>query len=189
MQPETRPHLDPAIYLDLERRSEVRSEWLDGEVVAMTGGSREHNLIVGNLVGELRAQLKRRPCEVYPSDLRVRVPAGLYTYPDVVVACGEPRFEDEHRDTLLNPTLLVEVLSRSTEAYDRGEKFERYRTLDSLAEYLLVSQTRPHVEQFLRQPDGRWLLAEATGLEATIDLPSIGCRLALAEVYERVFAV
>ena len=187
MPPQLKPYLTPEEYLASERNGAVRSEYLEGEVFAMTGGSREHNLIVANLVGELRQQLKKRPCEMYPSDLRVRVPAtGLYTYPDVVVVCGEPRFEDGEADTLLNPTLIVEVLSPSTEAYDRGKKFEHYRTLGSLREYLLVAQKEPRIEQYVRQDGDRWLFVSTSGLESTLVLPSIQCDLALVEVYDKV---
>jgi Uma2 family endonuclease len=183
----SKPYLSPRQYLAIERAAEERSEYLDGEMVAMTGGSRNHGLIVGNLVRELGSQLRDRPCEVYPSDLRVQVSqTGLYTYPDVVVVYGEPRFEDEQLDTLLNPTVILEVLSPTTESYDRGRKFEHYRTLGSLAEYLLVSQAQPRVERFLRHGDGLWLFGDAAGLEAALTLPSIGCELKLAEVYAKV---
>jgi Uma2 family endonuclease len=185
--PHRRPSLTPEQYLEIERHAETRSEFLDGEAFAMTRGSFEHNVIVGNLVGELRQQLKRRPCRVCPSDLRVHVPAtGLYTYPDVVVVCGDPQFRDEHLDTLLNPTLLVEVLSPTTEAYDRGKKFEHYRSLESLSEYLLVSQEAPRVEHYLRQDGNRWLLTAVTGLDAVLALPTIQCELALSEIYDKV---
>jgi Uma2 family endonuclease len=173
-------------YLALERSSEIRHEYVDGGMVAMTGGSAEHSLIIGNLVAELRAQLKRRPCRVHPTDLRVLAPSGLYTYPDVVAVCGESRFEDEHRDTLLNPTLIAEVLSPSTESYDRGRKFEQYRTLESLREYLLVSQDRPRVEQYLRQDGNLWLFKDVAGLDQVVALPSLECELALAEIYDKV---
>ena len=180
-------YLTPQQYLALERASEERSEYLDGEMVAMTGVSRNHALIAVNLGRELSSQLLDRPCEVYASDLRVQVsPTGLYTYPDVVVVCGEPRFEDEQLDTLLNPTVLIEVLSPTTESYDRGKKFEHYRTLDSLAEYLLVSQDHPRIERYLRQNDGLWLFGDAAGLDAVLTLPSIGCDLRLAGVYAKV---
>src|SRR5437667_7846427 len=140
MSSERKTHLSPEEYLALERKAPVRSEYLDGDMVAMSGGSREHNLIVTNIVRELSNQLKGRPCEVYPSNMRVKVSAtGLYTYPDVVV-CGKPQFEDANVDTLTNPTLIAEVLSDSTEAYDREAKFGHYRKIDSLLEYLLVSQ-------------------------------------------------
>ena len=137
----------------------------------------------------MHGQLKGRACETYAGDMRVHVPAtGLYTYPDVTVICGEPRFEDSEVDTLLNPTLLIEVLSPSTEGYDRGKKFAQYRTLESFREYVLVSQEEVRVEIFTRQDDGHWLLSEEAGrLEETVPLASIGCELRLADVYERVF--
>ncbi|NOY28661.1 MAG: Uma2 family endonuclease, partial [Planctomycetes bacterium] len=147
----------------------------------------KHNLVVGNLVGELREKLRKGPCEVYPSDMRVKVDVtGLYTYPDVVVVCDEPRFEDEHGDTLLNPTLLIEVLSESTESYDRGKKSGHYRRLTSLKEYLLVSQDEPHVEHYACQGDDHWLLTEATGTDTRIELPALQATIELSEVYARV---
>lgn len=174
-------------YLAAERQSETKNEYLDGEVLAMSGASREHNLIAWNLSAALHAQLRGRGCEAYVGDMRVHIPAtGLYTYPDIAVVCGEPRFEDGELDTLLNPTLLVEVLSPTTEGYDRGKKSAHYRTLDSLREYLLVSQEEVRVELFTRQDDGHWLLSEASRLDETVSLGSIGCALRLAEVYERV---
>jgi len=187
MDAQTKHHLTPEEYLATERRSETRSEYLDGEMFAMTGGSRNHNLIVSNIVCELSLQLRNRPCEVYASDQRVRVPAtGLYTYPDIIVACCEPQFEDEELETLLNPALLAEVLSPTTEAYDRGKKFEHYQTIPSLSEYLLVSQDSFRVEQYLRQDGNRWLLTAVTGLDGRLALPSIQCEMVLAEVYDKV---
>ena len=187
MSTDPKPFLSPHDYLALERASEERSEYLDGETFAMTGSSRSHNLIVVNLGGELRRELKGRNCELYTHDMRLQVSAtGLYTYPDVVVVCGEPRLADDQGDTLLNPTVVLEVLSPSTESYDRGKKFEHYRTLPSLREYLLVRQDEPLIEQFVRQPDDHWLFSATGGLEATVRLPSIDCALALAEVYDRV---
>lgn len=181
------PTLSPADYLVIERVAAYKSEFYRGEMFAMAGASREHNLIVGNLVGELRQKLRNGPCEVYPSDMRVKVDAtGIYTYPDVVVVCDKPKFEDEQVDTLLNPTLLIEVLSESTESYDRGKKSGHYRQLPSLKEYLLVSQDEPHLEHFARQDDGHWLLAEATGVDASIPLPVLDTELALSEVYSRL---
>jgi len=180
-------YVTPEEYLAQERRAEFRSEYFRGEIFAMSGASREHNLIAGNLNAEARNQLRDRPCEVYQSDMRVKVSStGLYTYPDVVVVCGEPRFEDAEVDTLLNPTVLFEVLSETTENYDRGKKFEHYRTLPSLQEYVLVAQDKCHVEQFTRQPDNRWLLWETGNLEGVLSLPSIGCELKLADVYAKV---
>jgi Uma2 family endonuclease len=181
-----KPRFTPEQYLALEREAETKSEYFDGEIFAMSGASRQHNLISVNVIAELRAQLKGRPCEVYGSDMRVKVdPTGLYTYPDVVV-CGEVRLEDEHLDTLLNPTVLIEVLSPTTEAYDRGKKFAHYRRLDSLTDYLLIAQDQPRIEHYARQADQKWVLSEASELCASLPLTSLGCTLALAEVYDRV---
>jgi Uma2 family endonuclease len=174
-------------YLARERSGEWKHEYHDGEVVAMVGASEAHNLIAGNAFAGLHAQLRGRPCRVYPSDLRVRVSqAGLYTYPDLTVVCGPAQFADDHRDTLLNPTVIVEVLSPSTEGYDRGRKFQQYRTLESLREYLLIAQDARHVEHFVRQGDHQWLLSEASAPDAVLHLPSIGCALSLADLYEKV---
>jgi Uma2 family endonuclease len=154
---------------------------------AMAEASEEHNLIVFNIAGELRSQLKERPCKGYLGDMRVKVDlTGLYTYPDITVVCGEARFDVEHNDTLTNPVVLIEILSKSTEAYDRGEKFAQYRRLDSLKEYLLVAQDHYRIECFTRQPNGQWLLSEAIGPDGVIELESIGCTLALSEVYDKV---
>jgi Uma2 family endonuclease len=184
-QPKTQ--LTPKEYLAIERKAEYKSEYFNGEMFAMGGASERHVLIVTNVVAELRGQLRRRPCTVYSTDLRVRVsPTGLYTYPDVVVVCGQAQFADDQKDTLLNPTLIVEVLSESTKDYDRGEKFEHYRSLASLNEYVLIAQDKHHVEHFVRQSDNRWLLSETNRLEDTIHLSSIDCDLALAEVYDKV---
>jgi Uma2 family endonuclease len=180
-------HLTPEEYLALERKAEVRSEYLDGDMVAMSGGSREYNLIVGNIVSQLNIQLKGRPCEVYPSDMRVKVSAtGLYTYPDVTVVCGEPRLEDPRRDTLLNPVVVFEVLSESTESYDRGAKFAQYRKIPSLVEYVLVSQREYAIEHYIRQENGPWVRSEAAGLNDRLELPSIQASIELAAVYERI---
>lgn len=185
LQPKT--HLTPEEYLALERKAEYKSEYFAGEMFAMARASERHVLVVTNVVAELRGQLRHRPCTVYSTDLRVRVsPTGLYTYPDVIVVCGQAQFADDQKDTLLNPTLIVEVLSESTKDYDRGGKFEHYRTLASLSEYVLIAQNKYHVEHFVRQPDNRWLLWETNRLEDTIHLPSIECALALIEVYDKV---
>jgi len=177
----------PEEYLVLERKAEYRSEYLAGEIFAMSGASERHNLITLNIAAALHAQFRGRPCRAYVNDMRVKVSStGLYTYPDVVALCGEPRFDDEQKDTLLNPTLIVEVLSSSTEAYDRGGKFGHYRKLTSLAEYVLVSQEEAHIEHYMRQSDNQWLLSEAGGLQEIVHLPSINCTLALVEVYEKV---
>lgn len=176
-----------ADYLALERQAETKSEYLNGHIYAMSGASREHNTIVFNLARRVGNQLDRKPCRGYVNDMRVKVsPTGLYTYPDVVVACGEPRFEDQHVDTLLDPTVIVEVLSDSTEAYDRGDKFAHYRALESLTDYLLVAQDKPRIERYSRQPDGRWIYSVADGLDSRIEIAAIDCVLQLAEVYDRV---
>ena len=179
--------LTPEAYLALEREASHKSEYFAGEMFAMSGASRRHNLISLNFGAELRAQLRHQPCEVYTSDMRVKVsPTGLYTYPDVVVVCGEPAFEDAMGDTLLNPTVLVEVLSQSTEDYDRGRKLEHYRSLPSLQEYLLVSQERAHIVHYVRHSDVSWLLSDTSGLESSISLQAIGCEVALSEIYAKV---
>jgi Uma2 family endonuclease len=181
------PRFTPEEYLSLERAAEYKSEYVDGEIVAMSGASERHVSIVTNLVLALGSRLKGGPCKVYSTDLRLRVgPSRMYTYPDLIVVCGERRFADDQRDTLLNPTLLVEVLSPSTEGYDLGKKFEYYRLVDSLAEYVTVAQDRAHVEHHVRQPDNRWLLEEAGRLDETLHLPSIGCDLPLSEVYDGI---
>ncbi len=151
------------------------------------GGSFEHCLIAGNIIGALHTSLKKRPCAVGSSDLRLRVsPDGLYTYADILAIKGDPRFADDHHDTLLNPALVVEVLSPSTEAYDRGFKSAQYRTIESLEEYALVSQTEPRVEVFRRQAGAHWLLSEAIGIDAVCHFESLDCAVPLAEIYDKV---
>jgi Uma2 family endonuclease len=182
-----KPVLSPQEYLARERLADCRSEFYRGEMFAMAGGSPRHSLIKTNLVGELRNLLKGRSCTAYDSDLRILVSAtGLYTYPDASVICGELQFDDDHRDTVLNPTLLAEVLSDSTEAYDRGKKFDHYRQLPSLREYLLVAQDSPRLERFARNPDGTWTLTIVSGMDQSLALPAIGVTLSLAEVYDKV---
>ncbi|HEV7860715.1 MAG TPA: Uma2 family endonuclease [Pyrinomonadaceae bacterium] len=174
-------------YLAIERGAETKSEYFAGAMFALAGASRRHNRIVTNLVTSLDSQLKERPCNVYSSNLRVRInQTGLYTYPDVVVTCGEEMFSDEHHDVLLNPQVIIEVLSDSTEAYDRGEKFEHYQQVESLAEYLLVSQHACRVEKYLRQDQKSWLYSEAHEVEERIEIESIACLLALRDVYDKV---
>lgn len=187
MSVQPQPHYSPEEYLELERKAEYKSEYFNGEIFAMSGASEEHNLIAGNVFAALHSQFRGRPCKVYASDMRVKVSqTGLYTYPDVVAVCEEAQLEDDQLDTLLNPTVLIEVLSKSTEAYDRGDKAEYYRKLSSLAEYLLVSQDKHHIEHYVRQSDHTWLLSEASELQDVITLPSIDCTLSLADVYDKV---
>ena len=181
------PHVSPQDYLDADRQAERKSEYLDGDMFAMAGASYAHNVIVANLVADLHAPLKGRDCTVTPSDLRLGLPSGhAYFYPDVMVICGRPEFADEHQDTILNPTLIVEVLSEATKNYDRGEKFFRYRTLPSLRHYLLVAQDSPRVEHFAARPDGTWLLTELQGHDAVVELAELGCRVGLRAMYEKV---
>ncbi len=177
--------LTPQEYLAIERKAEFKSQFFDGEMFAMAGGTREHSLVAGNLVTAINNQLRGRDCEVHGSDMRVKVsPTGLYTYPDISVVCGEPQFEDAHEDTLLNPKVVVEVLS---EGYDRGKKFQHYRNISSLNEYVLVAQDSPHVEVHTRQPDGRWLMWETNDLDGVVPLQSVACSLAVGDIYSRVF--
>jgi Uma2 family endonuclease len=187
-QPKT-TYLTPEAYLAVERQNEYKSEYIDGEMLAMTGASRRHNIITVNITAGLHRQLTGRPCETYANDMRVKVASRreyAYAYPDVAVVCGEPQFEDEHLDTLLNPTVLIEVLSESTERYDRGKKFSLYRTIESLAEYILIAQDEHRLEQYVRQSDGHWLLSDHHTTEAVVELASIQCTLKLREVYEKV---
>jgi len=179
------PRLTDEQYLTIERAATEKSEFYDGQMYAMSGASFIHGRIVGNMTVALYAGLRNGSCSAIPGDLRVRVsPGGLYTYPDVVVVCGEPRFADDQKDTLLNPSLLIEVLSPSTEGHDRGFKAAQYRLLVSLEEYALVWQTEPHVEVFRRQKDLGWLLSESAGLEAQCHFESAGCSIALSDIYE-----
>jgi Uma2 family endonuclease len=183
-------------YLAIERKSEERHYYLDGEIYAMAGESPAHGDISTNLVMLLASQMRGTPCRVRSKDTKVRSGAilsagettrGLFSYPDVVVICGEPEYHDNLRDVVLNPKAIVEVLSESTEAFDRGEKFTRFQLWNpSLTDYLLVSQDRPQIEYYTRQTDGSWSYRLTTGLEASVAIGSIGCTLRLADVYERI---
>ena len=177
----------PEEYLDRERRAEYKSEYFAGEIVAMAGAKRKHNLIGSNITTSLNVQLRDAPCEVYTNDMKVQADkARQFSYPDVVVVCSEPQFRDDQDDVLQNPTVIVEVLSPSTEAYDRGEKFLRYRRLESLQEYLLVTQNERRVEQFTKQSDGSWRMTETT--EESLTLESVGCTLSFDDIYNKVTA-
>jgi Uma2 family endonuclease len=173
-------------YLTLERQAPSKSEFFDGEIYAMARASRKHVLVEGNILRELGTRLKGRPCTVLTSNMRVRVRAtGLYTYPDASVVCGRPEFEDIQSDTLLNPTVLIEVLSPSTEAYDRGEKFSQYRRLPSLQEYVLIAQDRVLVERYRRRGD-LWVISDLHSLDDVLPLESIDCKIPLSEIYYQV---
>ncbi len=179
--------MSPEKYLDLERAAEFRHEYYNGRMYAMSGGSYPHAIVIGNMAYALRSGLGKRPCVVATSDLRVRVsPNGLYTYPDIAVVSGPPKLLDGHKDTLLNPILIAEVLSPSTEACGRGFKSAQYRTLESLQEYALVSQTEPRAEVFRRQSSGDWLLSEAVGLDAMCRFESLNSSVALSEIYANI---
>lgn len=183
-----KPRYSPDEYLALERTSEFRHEFYRGEMFAMAGASEAHNLIADNVTFELRERLPDKGCRAYSSDMRVRVSEnGLYTYPDVAVACPPIEFLDESRDTLVNPQVIVEVLSKSTEKFDRGKKFELYRELPSLKQYVLIAQAEARVDSYVRQADGvAWLMVPSGGLEAMLDFPTIEGRMSLAEVYRDV---
>ena len=175
----------PAAYITQERKALHKSEYLNGQIFAMSGASRAHSLITGNIFNSLYNQLVASDCEVHSSDMRVQPSPIAYFYPDVVVACGEPRFEDDVFDTLLNPIVIVEVLSPSTAAYDRGEKFEHYQQLTSLRDYILVSQHRFCVEHYWRQ-NRQWKNTEFREPEDVLPLTSIGCQIPLRDIYRRV---
>lgn len=180
-------YLSPEEYLAIERQAEYKSEYVDGIMYAMAGASERHNLIVGNVIAALHFPLRKTPCKVYPSDMKVRLPdSRKFFYPDVSVVCGETRFADNKRDVFLNPLLVVEVLSESTAAYDRGKKFQSYQQIESLQEYLLIAQDEFVVEHYARQPDDKWLYTKATDLEASVSLPSLRCEIALRDIYDKV---
>jgi Uma2 family endonuclease len=187
MSARPQPHLTPEQYLEIDRASESRNEYYKGRMWAMSGGSYRHAVIIASLSRALGNALDSGPCGVTSSDVRICAAAdGLYTYPDIMVVCGEPEFADGRTDTLLNPTLVIEVLSPSTEGYDRGLKFAQYRRIESLEEYALVSQTEPRVEVFRRQEGGHWLLSEFVGLEAVAHFNSVDAGVSLARIYNRI---
>jgi Uma2 family endonuclease len=179
-------YLSPEEYLVIERQAEYKSEYVDGVIYTLAGSSKRHNLITGNIITELNIQLRKTPCEVFPSDMKVRVPdSRKFFYPDVSVVCDESRFADDERDVLLNPVLIVEILSESTAAFDRGKKFQSYQQIESLQEYLLVSQDEYVLEHFLRQENDHWLYTKSSGLDEVIELPNVKCQLTLRDVYNK----
>jgi Uma2 family endonuclease len=194
--PKEKPLITVGQYLALERAAKVRHEYLDGVIYAMAGESRAHGSISVNLVGLLYIQFKGKPCQAFTKDTKVRSgpppkinqsTKGLFSYPDIVVVCDEPEYLDDEVDVILNPSVLIEVLSRTTEALDRGDKFIRYQLWNpTLTDYLLVSQKEPLVEHFQRQADDRWIYRRYSGLKATVMIPSIGCKLRLEDIYDRV---
>lgn len=185
------PLLTEVEYLQHERQAEFKSEYLDGEIYAMAGASRRHNQITSNLVISLGSQLLEKPCGVYSSDMKVRTrteKTNKYSYPDVVVVCGEEQFEDEKGDVLLNPLVIIEVLSESTEAYDRGLKFFHYQLIPSLHEYLLIAQDYCRVEKYLRQDNNHWVYSEYHDMQDIIEITTLQCQIKIAEIYRRVFS-
>ncbi len=176
-------------YLRYEQESLEKHEYRNGEIIAMAGGTYNHSLIAMNVGGELRSALKGKPCRALDSNMRVRIPrTPLFTYPDISVVCGEAKMDssDPTLQTLTNPRVIVEILSPSTEAYDRGEKFARYRQIESLEEYVLVSQESAHVETFFRQAEGTWLFSAFDGAEARVRLRSLGLEIPVSEIYAGV---
>jgi Uma2 family endonuclease len=194
--PQSRIYFTEDEYLAIERSSEERHEFIDGRIFAMAGESDQHGEISSNIFGHLFAQLSGKPCRARSQNTKVRSgpepkpsqnPEGFYSYPDALVVCGERKFHDQHRDVLLNPNVIIEVLSKSTEAFDRGEKFIRYRTwLPTLTDYILVSQDKLVIEHYRRQSDEEWILSTLDGLDAVLKIESIGCSLKLSDVYDGV---
>ena len=180
------PVVSSETYLRFERDSETRHEFLDGVVYAMAGESPDHSTICFNLAAIIGPQLRDKPCRGFSPNMKVRAGlGGLYAYPDLMIVCGEAKFHDKHGDVLLNPNVIFEVSSPSTEKYDRGEKFRRYRTqIESIQDYVMVSQDQPRIEYHHRQPDGTRTETETSGLDGVLVLSSIECRIPLAEVYQ-----
>jgi Uma2 family endonuclease len=181
-------YLTPEEYLAIERQAEDKSEYVDGLMYAMAGGSPQHSSIAMNVSGELYIQLKGTRCQVFNSDLKVRVPSKRkYLYPNVTVACGEPEF-DGNSDAILNPLLMVEVLSKTTAGYDQRNKFLCYQEIDSFQEYLLIALDQPTVQHYVKQPNGTWVCTTLMGLDQSVELPVANCRLHLSEIYAKVLA-
>jgi len=179
--------LTPEQYLAQERSAEFKSEYYHGEIYAMAGASREHNQISSNITASLAIQLLEQPCSVYASDMKVWIDkAHKYTYPDVLVACEPQLFEDEHTDVLLNPRVIIEILSDSTESYDRGLKFFHYQRIDSLCEYLLISQKFCHVEKYERQANNLWAYSEFHEMGDEVTINAVNCKISLREIYRKV---
>ncbi len=182
-----RSFLTPEEYLEIERKAEFKSEYFNGEMFAMAGVKRPHNLITNNIIRVVGNQVLERDCNVYSSDMRVKIEKiKKYVYPDIAVTCGKEIFEDDQIDTLVNPVLIIEILLSSTEAYDRGEKFQHYQFIPSLAEYILITQNKIRVEQYVRQSDRTWLYSEYQSLDDVTKLESIDCELVLKDVYAKV---
>ena len=187
MIPRQKNKISPKEYLELEKNSEFKHEYFDGEIFAMVGAKRSHNIISSNIIGELRNGLKQTPCMVFSSDMRVKIEKiEKYTYPDIVLACDKMEFLEDELDSLINPVAIMEILSDSTEAYDRGLKFKHYQLIESLQEYILVSQYYCQVEKYIRNKDNSWNYTSFTDIEQTLKISSIKCELPLSEIYHKV---
>jgi Uma2 family endonuclease len=176
----------PEEYLELERAAEQKHEFIDGEILAMAGASREHNLIGVNVSGELRSRLRGKGCEIYANDMRVRMRKNRYGYPDLVVVCDKPQFDDDEFDVLLNPLIVVEILSKSTRFRDKTEKLITYQKMESLRECLLIEQDEPRIEHYIKKTPNQWLLFIYENLDETISLKSVNCKLPVAEIYAQI---
>lgn len=188
MTAQPKQYLTEEVYLQYERTSVLKNEYYNGHIYAMAGASENHNLIAMNIAAILRAHVRGGTCRAYPSDMRVKVvQTGLNTYPDFTVVCGPPQFVNpEKRDTLTNPIVIIEILSPSTESYDRGEKFQHYRTIDTLQEYILVAQNKYRIERFVRHDTNEWVLSDIAGIDASLALRTLQTYIPLAEIYEQV---
>lgn len=178
--------VSPEEYLEQERQAHFKSEFVDGIIYAMAGASEKHILIVSNLTIDIGAKLKKRPCKIYANEMKVRVKKTNFVYPDIVILCGQRKFADDQTDVLLNPTVIFEVLSKSTLNYDRGKKFELYRQLESLQEYILVDQERYYVEHYQKQGH-QWILTEIKDYREKLILSSIDCQISLEDIYDGIF--
>jgi Uma2 family endonuclease len=177
----------PEEYLSLERTADFKSEYLNGQIYAMAGSSPEHSAITVNITVALGSQLLDKPCRAFSSDMKVRTTrTGLFAYPDLSIVCGEPEFHDEKRDVLVNPVVLIEVLSPSTEAFDRGKKFAQYQHLETLTDYLLIAQDEARIDHYVKQSDDLWLLSIARGSGGKIYIASLDCTLLLSQVYAKI---
>ena len=187
MNPNPVKKMSPEEFLAFERASDIRHEYIGGQIIAMSGARRNHNVIAANLCTEISNNIEDKNCEIYVADMRVFLPeTSEYAYPDITVVCGEPVFQDDVLDTLLNPVVIIEVLSDSTEAYDRGLKFRLYRSIKTLREYILVSPNQPRIEKYVLHGDGFWMLSETVGLDSALALESINAKIPLSKIYRKI---
>jgi Uma2 family endonuclease len=188
MTAQPKPYITEEDYLQREQSSTEKHEYFAGRVYAMAGASEAHNVIAINIAALLRASVRGSSCRAYPSDMRVKIiPTGLLTYPDFTIVCGQSQFShQDKRDTLINPTAIIEILSPSTESYDRGEKFQHYRTIETLKEYILVAQNKYHIEHFVRHEPAEWRLSDVIGSDAVLTLHVLPVSIPLKAIYEDV---